>query len=245
MPDPPEFTTRLLAARSGVLVLFSGGQDSATVLAWALEKYNRVETIGFAYGQGHAVEMAVRSELRRAICHHRTVWQTRLGMDHVVQIDLVSQITGCRPGLDQTRESTPDHAAGKSYIVARNLLFLALSANIADRRNLSNLACGVSETEYSGYPDCRASALQATQDAINASSDRQFTIQAPLMQLTKAGVWTLAHNLGGDLLVEIIRTQTHTCYEGERTHLQTWGYGCGKCPACKLRAKGWDEFCSR
>lgn len=243
--EASKYRWQTLRDDSGVLVLFSGGQDSATVLAWALERFQRVETVGFDYGQKHSVELTVRSELRRSICQLRSPWESRLGMDHVIKIDLVGQITANKSGLDQAPATpTRSYAAGKSYILARNLIFLALSANVAERRALTHLACGVSETEYSGYPDCRANSIQTMQVAINASSGLRFTIHCPLMHLDKAGVWTFASSLGGNQLVEMLRTQTHTCYEGQRSILHEWGFGCGECPACKLREKGWSDFLS-
>jgi len=233
----------LTSNSDAALVLFSGGQDSATCLAWALDRYMRVETVAFRYGQKHSIELDCRIILRRLIAEASPKWQPRLGADHVLDLDLIGQLSGRRI------HSHPDYppiekqyGAGAAYIPGRNLLFLSMSASVAFRRNISVLVCGASETEYSGYPDCRETSLNCVKDAINACSGLMFGIECPLMVLNKAGVWRLALSLGGEGLVETIRVHSHTCYAGHRSTLHKWGYGCGECTACWLREKGWSEF---
>lgn len=225
-------------------MLFSGGQDSATVLAWALNKYDRVETVGFRYGQKHSVEMELRPKIRERLRAEFSKWRTRLGQDHVVDLDLIGQIaSGILPYENDSMVA--HNFPGKRYIPGRNLIMLSMSSSIAFRRGIRTLACGASETEYSGYPDCTRRTMSVVEQAISESSGLNFRIECPLMDLNKAGVWQLALALGGDLLVEVIRTDTHTCYEGSRDKLNEWGYGCSRCDACRLRSKGWLEFRSR
>ena len=218
------------------LVLFSGGQDSATCLAWALARYPHVETVGFHYGQRHAVEMDCREPVRQALA------SPRLGMDHVV--DLTATIGG----LGQTA-MTADIAIEmdqgglpNTFVPGRNLLFLTCAAAIAYRRGLRRIITGVCETDYSGYPDCRDDTVKAMQLALNLGMQRRFVLETPLMWRDKAATWALAFDLGGDALVGVIREQTHTCYLGNRTDRHAWGFGCGTCPACQLRAQGWQRW---
>ncbi|MDR3531965.1 MAG: 7-cyano-7-deazaguanine synthase QueC [Rhodopila sp.] len=218
------------------LVLFSGGQDSTTCLAWALARYPHVETVGFRYGQRHAVEMDCREPIRQAMA------SPRLGMDHVV--DLTATIAG----LGETA-MTADIAIemGQSglpntFVPGRNLLFLTCAAAIAYRRGLRRIVAGVCETDYSGYPDCRDDTVKAMQLAVNLGMERRFVLETPLMWLDKAATWALAFDLGGAALVEVIRERTHTCYLGDRTNRHAWGFGCGTCPACQLRAQGWERW---
>lgn len=231
---------------SAALVSFSGGQDSTTALAWALSRYEIVETVGFRYGQKHLVEMECRPVVREGIAKLNPDWNRRLGSDHIIELDLVGQIAGniaCPIGY----KPVPGEGfeAGSRYIPGRNLIMLSMAASIAFRRNIATLVCGTSETEYSGYPDCRNASMNGIEAAINLSSGKQFKIECPLMWLDKKGVWELAESLGGSALVEIIREGTHTCYQGSRDVQHDWGYGCGSCPACELRAKGWREFKNR
>jgi 7-cyano-7-deazaguanine synthase len=230
---------------AGALVSFSGGQDSTTALAWALNRYGNVETVGFRYGQKHFIELEQRPVIRKAIVEVVPEWRGRLGPDHVVELDLIGQLAA------QNIVSPPGHslisgdgfAAGRRYIPGRNLIMLSMCASVAFRRDIRTLVCGASETEYSGYPDCRSETMKAVERAISLSSGFDFKIQCPLMSLDKAGVWMLAHSLGGDRLVTIVREDTHTCYSGSREHLHEWGYGCSVCEACRLREKGWRDFC--
>jgi 7-cyano-7-deazaguanine synthase len=227
--------------KNAAFVLFSGGQDSTTVLAWALSKYKRVETIGFEYGQKHFVELERRLILREKLAETIPAWRKRLGPDHLVKVDLIGQIAKDIEVV-HTQSIGSSSFPGKRYIPGRNLIMLSMSASVALRRGIGVLGCGVSETEYSGYPDCRRRTILAVQRAINESSGLKFKIQCPLMKLNKAGVWRMANVLGSGQLVDIIRRDSHTCYEGVRDVLHDWGYGCSRCDACRLREKGWREF---
>jgi 7-cyano-7-deazaguanine synthase len=220
----------------GALVLFSGGQDSVTCLAWALARYDPVETVGFRYGQRHAVEMDCREPVRAALA------SPRLGTDHIV--DLTATIAG----LGQTA-MTADIAIEmgqgglpNTFVPGRNLLFLTAAAAIAYRRGLRRLVAGVCETDYSGYPDCRDDTVKAMQLALNLGMERRFVLETPLMWRDKAATWALALSLGGASLVDVIIERTHTCYLGNRTDRHAWGYGCATCPACQLRAQGWERW---
>ncbi|MGY4304210.1 7-cyano-7-deazaguanine synthase [Bradyrhizobium sp. USDA 4369] len=224
---------------SAALVLFSGGQDSATVLAWALSRYERVETIGFDYGQKNAVEMNQRAVFRSRLVDQFPDMALRLGPDHVVALDLASQIAGNIETFDPSRNEMLHR---RRYIPGRNLIMMSLSASVAFRRGIDVLACGVSETEYSGYPDCRRQAMNAIEAALNEATGLSWSIQCPLMDLDKSGVWRLSSDIGKGALVELIREETHTCYEGVRDEPHPWGYGCAHCDACRLREKGWREF---
>lgn len=223
------------------LVLFSAGQDSATCLAWALDQYERVETIGFFYGQRHAVEMTRRAPLRDAIAALRPSWTTRLGGDRVVDIAGYGALAESALTSDRAIEL---EASGlpSTFVPGRNLVFLSIAAAHAYRIGADMLIGGMCETDYSGYPDCRRDTLDAMQRALSLGLDREIDVQTPLMHLSKAQTWSLAHDLGGGALVDVIVEQSHTCYEGDRTHRYDWGYGCGACPACDLRAKGWAQW---
>jgi 7-cyano-7-deazaguanine synthase len=225
--------------KAAVLVLFSGGQDSTTVLAWALSQYQRVETVGFIYGQKHIIEMEQRPTIRELVASSSNEWAERLGPDHIIDLSLIDQIAKNITPLDTPSRSFP---FGRRYIPGRNLIMLSMAASIAFRRDIGVLSCGASETEYSGYPDCRRESMNAIAHAITECSGTPFEIVCPLMDLDKAGVWQLAQSLGGDSLIKIVRSNTHTCYEGNREVLHEWGYGCSECDACRLRAKGWLEF---
>jgi 7-cyano-7-deazaguanine synthase len=228
---------------SAALVSFSGGQDSTTSLAWALSRYKSVETVGFRYGQKHLVEMECRPIIRSAIAQMDPSWKARLGPDHIIELDLVGQMAkNIRSPSNYIPIPGEGIEAGSRYIPGRNLVMLSMCASVAFRRNLGVIVCGTSETEYSGYPDCRNDSMRAVEAAINLSSGKQFKIECPLMWLDKKGVWELAEKLGGSSLVSIIQDDTHTCYQGLRDNKHDWGFGCGECPACKLRAKGWQEF---
>ena len=215
------------------LVLFSGGQDSATCLAWALARYPHVETIGFAYGQRHAVELACRGPIRAQLA------TPALGPDHMV--DLTKTLTGLGQTAltSQTEISMTADGLPNTFVPGRNLLFFTCAAAIAYRRGLRRIVAGMCETDYSGYPDCRDDTIKAMQLALNLGMQRRFVLETPLMWRDKAATWELAHALGGDALVAMIRTETHSCYKGDRDHLHDWGYGCAACPACDLRASGW------
>ena len=231
------------------LVLFSGGQDSTTCLADALSRYRRVETVGFDYGQRHHVEMRQRLMVRRVLQARFPEWRARLGEDHVIDLNVLGQISETA----LTRDSAialADSGLPNTFVPGRNLVFLTLAGALAYRRGLDTLVTGVCETDYSGYPDCRDDTMKAMQLALSLGMDRRLLIDTPLMWRDKAQTWQLAHALGqqadaqggGDALVDLIVEHTHTCYTGDRTQCHAWGYGCGACPACELRAAGWARW---
>ncbi|MEZ5958878.1 MAG: 7-cyano-7-deazaguanine synthase QueC [Hyphomonadaceae bacterium] len=226
---------------SAALVLFSAGQDSATCLAWALSKFDRVETIGFAYGQRHAVELSQRPILSASIAALRPEWRDQLGEDVVVDLTGYGALAESALTADRAIEMT---ASGlpSTFVPGRNLVFLSVASAQAYRREASTLVGGMCETDYSGYPDCRRDTIDAMEQALSLGLAAPLKIETPLMRLTKAQTWELARDLGGSALVEAILEHSHTCYEGDRSHRHDWGYGCGACPACDLRAKGWREF---
>ena len=221
------------------LVLFSGGQDSATCLAWALKRYAHVETLGFDYGQRHRVELDCRARLREGLLG--MAWPGQLGDDHLLTVDVLGQL-GTSAMTDDVAIAMQADGLPNTFVPGRNLLFFTLAAALAYRRGLDVLVGGMSQTDYSGYPDCRDNTLKALQVALSLGINRPLTLETPLMWLDKAATWALAHELGGDALVELIRRDSHTCYLGERGQLYPWGYGCGACPACELRARGWAQW---
>lgn len=225
----------------GALVLFSGGQDSTACLAWALDRYDRVETVGFDYGQRHIVEMDARQAVRAAMIDRFPAWAGRLGEDHVLDIRGFGAVAQSALTADREIEMTA-RGLPSTFVPGRNLVFLTYAAALADRRGLAALVGGMCETDFSGYPDCRRDTLDALQTALNLGMDRTFRIETPLMWLTKAQTWALARRLGGETLVDITIADTHTCYRGDRGALQPWGHGCGDCPACDLRAAGYAEW---
>lgn len=222
--------------QDGALVLFSGGQDSTACLAWALGRYDRVETVGFDYGQRHAVELEARLAVRAW-----PAWTVGLGEDHLIDIrgfgDVAQSALTAEREIEMTERGLPS-----TFVPGRNLVFLTYAAALADRRGLNVLVGGMCETDFSGYPDCRRDTLDAMERALNLGMERDFRIETPLMRLTKAQTWALAKGLGGEALVELTVTETHTCYRGERGVLHPWGHGCAACPACELREKGWREW---
>ncbi len=224
------------------LVLFSGGQDSTTCLAWALSRFERVATVGFSYGQRHSVEMEARQTVLSRLKQEFPEWSARIWFDHVIQLDLVGELG--RDKFDHAVASTsePGFASGKRYIPGRNLLFVSMAGVIAYRTGIADLVFGVSETEYSGYPDCTGESVAAMERAVSSSLGRPTNVQAPLMHLDKRGVWALAEQLGGPRLLSIMVEDTHTCYAGARSPIHAWGRGCGSCNACLLRAKGYREY---
>jgi len=226
---------------SAALVLFSGGQDSAVCLAWVLERYERVETVGFDYGQRHSVELQARSAVRQAILEQFPAWAGRLGDDHVLEMRGFGAVAQSALTADRAIELT-EKGLPSTFVPGRNLAFFVYAAALAYRRGLSRLVGGMCETDFSGYPDCRRDTLDAMQQALNLGMAQDFTIETPLMGLTKAETWALAKGLGGELLVDLIVRESHTCYLGERGTLRPWGHGCGTCPACELRARGWEGW---
>ncbi|WP_333708428.1 7-cyano-7-deazaguanine synthase QueC [Ottowia beijingensis] len=228
--------------RRRALVLLSGGQDSATCLAWALARYAHVETIGFDYGQRHRSELDCRQRLRAGL--QAMPWPGRLGLDHLLTVDVLAQLGGSAM-TEEVAIAMQQDGLPNTFVPGRNLLFFTLAAALAYRRGLQVLVGGMSETDYSGYPDCRDNTLKALQVALSLGLERPLTLETPLMWIDKAGTWALAHQLGGDALVELVRRDSHTCYLGRRDRLHDWGYGCGSCPACELRAQGWAQWAER
>jgi len=230
-----------ISGTDGALVLFSGGQDSATCLAWALDRFARVETLGFDYGQRHIVELDCRAAFRDRLAAAFPARAPRLGADHTLKLDALAAVSDTALTRDVAiamgAEGLPN-----TFVPGRNLLFLTFAAALAYRRGLRHIVGGMCETDYSGYPDCRDDTIKALQVALNLGMQRRFVLHTPLMWLTKAATWRLADALGGRGLVDLIVEDTHTCYHGERTRRHPWGYGCGACPACELRARGWDAF---
>lgn len=228
---------------TGALVLLSGGQDSATCLAWALDRFDAVETVGFDYGQRHLVELEVRGELMEGLRGAFPAWDAKLISDHMIDLGVLGQISDT--ALTSNVEITmAESGLPTTFVPGRNLLFLTFAAAIAYRRGIKHIVTGVCETDYSGYPDCRDDTIKALQVALNLGMEQRFVLHTPLMWIDKAATWRLAEALGGSPLVELIRTSTHTCYVGDRQTLHDWGYGCGQCPACDLRKGGWETFIS-
>ena len=231
------------------LVLFSGGQDSTTCLAYALSKYQRVETVAFDYGQRHHVELGARLNVLREMRARFPAWATKLGDDHLLDLAVLGEVSETSLTRD-TAIALEASGLPNTFVPGRNLLFLTLAAALAYRRGLQVIVTGVCETDFSGYPDCRDDTMKAMQLALSLGMDRRFLIETPLMWIDKATTWRLAHDLGeqaegkggGSALVDLIVEHTHTCYLGERSHRHAWGYGCGACPACDLRAKGFAAF---
>jgi 7-cyano-7-deazaguanine synthase len=225
------------------LVLFSGGQDSTVCLAWALQRFARVETVGFDYGQRHAIELAVRPGIREQIAKLDPDWAGRLGDDHVVKLDALAAISDTALTRDMAIEMG-SNGLPTTFVPGRNLIFLAFAGALAYRRGAKHLVAGMCETDYSGYPDCRDDTIKAMQLALGLGMDRRFVLHTPLMWIDKAGTFTLAKEIGHQPLLDLVIEATHSCYLGDRSHRHAWGYGCGTCPACKLRADGYTRFVS-
>jgi 7-cyano-7-deazaguanine synthase len=223
------------------LVLFSGGQDSTTCLAWALSQFARVETVGFDYGQRHRVELDQRAKLRAGLSELSPLWRERLGEDHTITLEALGRIS--ETALTREAEIVlRDDGLPNTFVPGRNLIFLTFAAALAYRRAIVDLVGGMCETDYSGYPDCRHETIRAMNGALALGMGSEIEIHTPLMWLDKAATWRLAEELGGDGLVELIVEESHTCYLGERGRRFEWGHGCGECPACQLRAAGWEKF---
>jgi 7-cyano-7-deazaguanine synthase len=223
------------------LVLFSGGQDSATCLAWALERYQHVETVGFRYGQRHAVELECRDTFLRGFREMFPAASARLGEDHLLDMGLLGQISDTaltqNKAIEFEKSGLPN-----TFVPGRNLLFITFAAALAYRRGLSVLVGGMCETDYSGYPDCRDDTLKSLQVTLSLGLDTRMVVETPLMWIDKAKTWQLAESLGGQQLVSLILEETHTCYLGDRSQRFAWGYGCGTCPACELRRAGFEIY---
>jgi 7-cyano-7-deazaguanine synthase len=223
------------------MVLFSGGQDSTTCLAWALDRFDLVETLGFDYGQRHRVELDIRPQVLDSIRGQFPRWASRLRDDHLIDLRVLGEMSETSltkdVSIELARTGLPN-----TFVPGRNLLFLTFAAALAYRRGIKHLVTGVCETDYSGYPDCRDDTIKSLQVALNLGMEKRFVIDTPLMWIDKAMTWQLAQDLGGKALVDLIRDGTHTCYNGDRTHHHQWGWGCGTCPACDLRANGYAKF---
>jgi 7-cyano-7-deazaguanine synthase len=233
MPEP--------LCHAHALVLFSGGQDSTTCLAHALTRFDRVETIGFDYGQRHRVELDARLNVLRELREQFPAWATKLGDDHVLDLGVLGAVSETSLTRDMAFRMEAN-GLPNTFVPGRNLLFLTLAAALAYRRGLTVLVTGVCETDFSGYPDCRDDTMKAMQLALSLGMDQRFLVDTPLMWIDKAETWRLAQQLGGEPLVDLIVEHTHTCYLGEREHRHDWGRGCGSCPACALRARGWAAY---
>ena len=229
------------AENEKAIVLFSGGQDSATCLAWALRRYKSVETAGFDYGQRHSVELECRKAFLQKLRELDAEFNAKLGPDHMIDMSSLGQISDCALTKDKAI-AFEKNGVPNTFVPARNLLFFTYAAAVAYRRGASVLVGGMCETDYSGYADCRDNTLKSLQVSLSLGLDEPIVIETPLMRLDKAQTWELAEALGGKELVELIRRETHTCYLGVRDELHDWGYGCGKCPACRLRAQGWSAY---
>jgi 7-cyano-7-deazaguanine synthase len=223
------------------LVLFSGGQDSTVCLAWALTRFARVETIGFDYGQRHSVELEVRQPIRDRIARLNADWAGRLGDDHMIKLDALTAISDTALTRDMAIE-IGTNGLPNTFVPGRNLIFFTFAGALAYRRGAKHLVAGMCETDYSGYPDCRDDTIKAMQVALGLGMDRRFVVHTPLMWIDKAGTFASAESIGGKALLDLVIEATHSCYLGDRTHRHDWGYGCGTCPACKLRADGFARF---
>jgi 7-cyano-7-deazaguanine synthase len=226
---------------SSALVLFSGGQDSATCLAWALDRYEKVETIGFSYGQRHSIELKCRETFLAKLKNQFPHWDAKLDQDHLLDLSLLGQISDTaltqEKAIQMEKSSLPN-----TFVPGRNLLFLTFAAAVAYRRNLKIIVGGMCETDYSGYPDCRDDTIKALQVAISLGLDTRLVLETPLMWIDKAATWRLANELGSNELVELVKEDTHTCYMGDRSKRYDWGYGCNSCPSCDLRRVGYEKF---
>ena len=227
--------------QNSALVLFSGGQDSTACLAWALEKYEKVETIGFDYGQRHFIELKQRLILLEEIKSAFPNWAAKLGEDYLLNLGVLGQIS--QTSLTEEAEiAFNENGLPNTFVPARNLLFLNFAGAVGYRRNIFNIVGGMCETDFSGYPDCRRNTLNAVESSLSLGTDQDYTIHTPLMYLNKAQTWQLAQNLGGKKLIDLTIEHSHTCYLGDREHKHEWGFGCGTCPACELRQNGYENW---
>jgi 7-cyano-7-deazaguanine synthase len=229
---------------TSALVLFSGGQDSATCLAWALDRYQHVETIGFDYGQRHAIELRCRQSFLTALKQRYPLWAAKLGGDHMIDLGVLGRISDTALTQEKAIEF---EASGlpSTFVPGRNLMFFTFAAAVGYRRGLSVIVGGMCETDYSGYPDCRDDTIKAMQVALSLGLQTRFVLETPLMWRDKAATWSLAEQLGGGDLVAMIAEETHSCYLGERSQRHAWGYGCDRCPACDLRRRGYEAYAGR
>ena len=236
--------TGVTLANDTALVLFSGGQDSTVCLAWALERFARVETVGFDYGQRHVIEMEVRARVRAGMAALNPKWKARLGEDHVVKLDALAAISDTALTRDTAIELS-ENGLPTTFVPGRNLVFFCFAGAIAYRRGARHVVAGMCETDYSGYPDCRDDTVKAMQVALSLGLDKRVTLHTPLMWIDKADTFALAKDIGGQPFLDLVIEDSHSCYRGDRTHRHDWGYGCNDCPACALRAQGFAKFMSR
>jgi len=226
------------------LVLFSGGQDSTVCLAWALDRFAKVETVGFAYGQRHAIEMDVRPRIRELMAAVKPQWKARLGYDHLIALDALAAISDtaltCITAIEVAGSGLPT-----TFVPGRNLIFFCFAGALVYGRGARHIIAGMCETDYSGYPDCRDDTVKAMQVALTLGLDKRLVIHTPLMWIDKAGTFAMAEDIGGAALLALVVEDTHSCYLGDRTRRHDWGYGCGECPACSLRAQGFAKFMNR
>ncbi|MGE4319143.1 MAG: 7-cyano-7-deazaguanine synthase QueC [Deferribacterales bacterium] len=216
---------------NNALVIFSGGQDSTTCLGWALDRFDRVHTISFGYGQNHSVELIQAGIIAEKMNVSSKIVDISF-FAGMVDSALTSgaDVNGAHPRL----KNLP-----ASYVPNRNALFITLSHAYAQLLGCDNLVTGVCETDYSGYPDCRSGFVSLMEESLNTGSECDIKIHTPLMHLNKAQTFKLAKDCG---VLETVLEDSHTCYEGDRKHRHKWGYGCGRCPACRLRMKGYIEY---
>jgi 7-cyano-7-deazaguanine synthase len=226
---------------SSALVLFSGGQDSTVCLAWTLSRFARVETVGFDYGQRHAAELSARPRILNRFRQDFPAWSARLGEDHCLPLDVLKVIGGSAL-TDSMKIEMGENGLPTSFVPGRNVMFLTAAAALGYRRDIFDLVGGMCETDFSGYPDCRDETVQTTARALSLGLARDVRIHTPLMWIDKAATWRLAEELGGEALVRLIVEESVTCYEGDHSHRHDWGYGCGTCPACALRAAGYRKY---
>jgi len=223
------------------LVLFSGGQDSTVCLAWALQRFAKVETVGFDYGQRHAIELAVRPRVRERITSLDPAWAARLGEDHVLPLETLGKISDTAL-TRETAIAMADNNLPTTFVPGRNLVFFSFAGALAYRRGAKHIVAGMCETDYSGYPDCRDDTIKAMQVALTLGMDRRFVLHTPLMWIDKAGTFAMAEEIGGKKFLDLVVEETHSCYLGDRSRRHDWGYGCSECPACQLRATGWAKW---
>jgi 7-cyano-7-deazaguanine synthase len=223
------------------LVLFSGGQDSTVCLAWAIERFAHVETVGFDYGQRHRAELDARERVRARMLALWPAWQSKLGQDHVLRLDALAELSDTALTREVAIE-IGESGLPTTFVPGRNLVFFAFAGALGYRRGIKHLVAGMCETDFSGYPDCRDDTIKAMQLALNLGMERRFVIHTPLMWIGKAATFALAHEIGGDAFVDLLVEDTHTCYLGDRSRRHAWGYGCGQCPACRLRADGFAKW---
>ena len=231
-------------ATDTALVLFSGGQDSTVCLAWALERFACVETVGFDYDQRHRIELDVRPRIRERVAALKPDWKARLGEDHTVKLEALAAISDSAL-TRATAIELADNGLPTTFVPGRNLIFFSFAGALAYRRGARHIVAGMCETDYSGYPDCRDDTIKAMQVALSLGMDKRVTIHTPLMWIDKAATFALAEEIAGQPFLDLVVEDTHSCYLGDRTHRHDWGYGCGTCPACQLRAKGFAAFMSR